>query len=111
MGRRQETSRLITDCVMCKSRGQNVRATGEATSAGGQGELAEGSTLKLDLKHEVQVMGLLPKPRSSLQDELGAAVHHWFLIMRRLGAGRPKMLTEAEQQHLSLVPLPHTLLL
>lgn len=65
MGRRQETSRLITDCVMCKSRGQNdVGATGEAASAGGQGEIAE------DLKHEVQVMALLPKPQSSLQDEL-----------------------------------------
>lgn len=60
----------------------------------------------MDLKHEVQVMVLLPKPQSSLQDELGVAVHHWFLIMRRFGASRLKMLTEAEQQQ-----LPHTLLL
>lgn len=56
-------------------------------------------------------MALSPKPRSSLQDELGAAVHHWFLIMRRFRTGRLKMLTGAEQQHLSRVPLPHTLLL
>lgn len=108
--------KLIRDCVIARSQEQNdVRVTGEATS-GRQEGLAEKLTWRLDLKHEgvggsarfwTQLQFSLPVPLLSLHDELGAC--HLFLTTGRFRGGKLKVLTE-EQQHLSPVPLPHTLL-